>query len=85
MLLSLLSVLVGVVAGFGAVVFRGLIGLFHNLLFLGRFSFAYNANVHTPASPWGRWSFWCRCWARRVWHLSLRILPQRLGATAFRR
>ena len=53
LLLSLLSVLVGVVAGFGAVVFRGLIGLFHNLLFLGRFSFAYNANVHTPASPWG--------------------------------
>jgi sporulation protein YlmC with PRC-barrel domain len=35
------------------VVFRGLIGLFHNLLFLGKFSFAYNANVHTPASPWG--------------------------------
>jgi CIC family chloride channel protein len=53
LLLSLLSVLVGVVAGFGAVVFRGLIGLFHNLLFLGRFSFEYNANVHTPASPWG--------------------------------
>ena len=32
---SLLAVLVGIVAGLGAVAFRGLIGLFHNLLFLG--------------------------------------------------
>jgi len=50
---SLLSVLVGVVAGLGAVVFRGLIGLMHNLLFLGHWSLAYDANQHTPASPWG--------------------------------
>jgi CIC family chloride channel protein len=50
---SLLSVLVGVVAGVGAAVFRGLIGLFHNLLFLGKWSFAYDANTHTPPSPWG--------------------------------
>ncbi len=49
----LVSVLVGVVAGLGAVVFRGLIGGFHNLFFLGKFSFIYNANLHTPASPWG--------------------------------
>jgi chloride channel protein, CIC family len=51
--LWLLAVLVGIIAGFGAVLFRGLIGLLHNLLFLGKFSFLYNANVHTPASPWG--------------------------------
>jgi CIC family chloride channel protein len=50
---SLLAVLVGIVGGFGAVVFRGLIAFFHNLLFLGNFSFTYNANVHTPGSPWG--------------------------------
>lgn len=50
---SLLSVLIGVVAGLGAVVFRGLIALFHNLLFLGKLSVMYDANVHTPASPWG--------------------------------
>jgi CIC family chloride channel protein len=37
--LALLSLAVGLVAGFGAVVFRDLIGVFHNLLFLGRFSF----------------------------------------------
>ena len=31
---SLLSILIGAVAGVGAVAFRGLIALFHNLLFL---------------------------------------------------
>ena len=50
---NLLAILVGLVSGAGAVVFRGLIGLFHNLLFLGQLSFHYDANVHTPASPWG--------------------------------
>ena len=50
---SFVVVLVGVVAGLGAVAFRGLIAFVHNLMFLGRPSFAYDANVHTPASPWG--------------------------------
>lgn len=49
----LVSVLVGCVSGLGAVVFRGLIGWFHNLFFLGKLSLAYNANLHTPPSPWG--------------------------------
>ena len=44
---------VGVVAGFGAVAFRAMIGGFHNLLFLGQWSLSYDANVHTPPSPWG--------------------------------
>jgi chloride channel protein, CIC family len=35
------------------VAFRALIGIFHNLLFLGRLSATYDANTHTPASPWG--------------------------------
>ena len=48
-----ISILVGIVAGLGAVAFRALIGLFHNLLFLGRLSIAYNANAHTPPGPWG--------------------------------
>ena len=51
--LAFISVLVGIIAGLGAVVFRGLIGLFHNLTFLGKLSAFYDANVHTPASPWG--------------------------------
>jgi CIC family chloride channel protein len=50
---ALLSVLVGAISGLGAVVFRILIAFFHNLLFLGRISFVYDANVHTPAGPWG--------------------------------
>jgi CIC family chloride channel protein len=51
--LSFLSILVGVIAGLGAVAFRGLIALFHNLFFLGRFSFSYDANAYTPIGPWG--------------------------------
>jgi chloride channel protein, CIC family len=51
--LSLLGVFVGALTGFGAIGFRGLIGFIHNLFFLGRISFAYDANTHTPASPWG--------------------------------
>ena len=52
-LLALIAVSVGVIGGFGAVAFRALIALFHNLLFLGKFSLVYEANIHTPASPWG--------------------------------
>jgi len=50
---SILSVLIGVIAGLGAAIFRGLIAIFHNLLFSGRFSLSYNANMHTLPSPWG--------------------------------
>jgi CIC family chloride channel protein len=51
--LSVLALVVGIVTGFGAVVFRDLIGLIHNLLFLGRFVVRYDANLFTPPSPWG--------------------------------
>ena len=40
---SLLSVLVGIVAGFGAIGFRYLIGFFHNLFFHGTLSFIYDS------------------------------------------
>jgi CIC family chloride channel protein len=50
---NLLAILVGLVSGLGAVVFRALIAAFHNLLFLGQFSFTYDANAHTLPSPWG--------------------------------
>jgi len=53
--LWLLAAAVGLAAGFGAVVFRGMIGFVHNLLFLGKFSPAYNASLHTPPGPWGPW------------------------------
>ena len=51
--LSLIAIVVGVITGFGSLLFRGLIGFIHNLLFLGQFSVFYDANVYTPASPWG--------------------------------
>ena len=51
--LSLLAIVVGIITGFGAVIFRALIGLIHNVAFLGSFSFAYNSSVFTPPSPWG--------------------------------
>lgn len=48
-----LAVVVGCVSGVGAVVFRGLIGFVHNLLFLGHLSYAYDSSVFTLAPPWG--------------------------------
>jgi CIC family chloride channel protein len=51
--MSLLAFSVGVVAGLGAYVFRELIGIVHNVLFLGKFAFEYDANLFTPPSPWG--------------------------------
>ena len=51
--LSLLAVVVGLVTSLGAVLFRDLIGLIHNVTFLGIFSFDYDASVFTPPSPWG--------------------------------
>ena len=51
--LSGLALVIGIVTGLGAVAFRALIGLVHNLFFLGRFSIPYDASVFTPPSPWG--------------------------------
>lgn len=49
----LLAVMTGVIAGLGALFFRALIALVHNLSFLGKFSLVYDANQITPTSPWG--------------------------------
>jgi CIC family chloride channel protein len=48
-----LAALTGVIAGLGAVFFRILIAVAHNALYYGRFSTAYDANVHTALSPLG--------------------------------
>jgi chloride channel protein, CIC family len=53
--LSLLALVLGVVTGFGAVLFRGLIGLIHNVLFAGHAVVHYDANIFTPPAPWGAW------------------------------
>jgi CIC family chloride channel protein len=49
----LLAIVVGLVTGIGAVLFRGLIGLIHNIAFLGVVSTEYDSSVFTPPSPWG--------------------------------
>ncbi|MGA7674205.1 MAG: chloride channel protein [Rhizomicrobium sp.] len=51
--ISIVAVGVGIITGFGAIFFRGLIGLIHNIFYFGHLSLAYNANVYTPPSPWG--------------------------------
>ena len=51
--ISLLALGLGIVTGIGAVLFRDLIGLIHNLLFTGHASLHYDANVFTAPAPWG--------------------------------
>jgi chloride channel protein, CIC family len=51
--LSLLALVLGVITGLGAVLFRDLIGLVHNLLFTGQAVVHYDANLFTPPAPWG--------------------------------
>src|SRR5277367_4400429 len=51
--LSLLALGLGVITGIGAVLFRDLIGLIHNLFFTGHALIHYDANVFTAPAPWG--------------------------------
>jgi chloride channel protein, CIC family len=53
LVLCIHALVVGLVTGVGAVALRGLIAFIHNALFLGQFSFFYDANEPTPPSPWG--------------------------------
>lgn len=53
--LSLLALGLGVVTGLGAVLFRDLIGVIHNLFFTGRLALRYDANHFTEPAPWGPW------------------------------
>ncbi|MCG6869661.1 MAG: chloride channel protein [Gammaproteobacteria bacterium] len=49
----LISIVIGILTGYAAWLFRLLIGLVHNISFLGQFSVNYDANQHTAASVWG--------------------------------
>lgn len=53
--IAAIAILIGVFTGFAAWGFRLLIGIIHNLAFLGKLSPFYNANQHTPPSPFGAW------------------------------
>jgi len=48
-----LSVVIGLVSGVVAWLFRLLIGFIHNLAFYGKFSPFYEANIHSAPSSWG--------------------------------
>lgn len=48
-----ISFVVGIIAGFGSIVFRGMIGFVHNLSFNGRLSFLFDVNQHAARSVWG--------------------------------
>ncbi len=51
--LTVLALALGIGTGFGAVLFRDLIGLLHNLFFYGLVAVHYDANVFTAPSRWG--------------------------------
>lgn len=51
-LLLFFGLITGIVAGYGAVIFRLMISFFHNILFFAELSFNYNTNKHTTASIW---------------------------------
>jgi len=51
--LFLLSIVIGLVSGVVAWLFRLLIGLIHNLAFYGQWSLDYNTNHHSAGSSWG--------------------------------
>ncbi len=49
----LMSLFIGIIAGFGAIVFRDMIGFVHNLSFNGTLSFFFDANNHSLPSIFG--------------------------------
>ncbi|HEX4767389.1 MAG TPA: chloride channel protein [Lichenihabitans sp.] len=54
-LMCALSAVVGVVTGLGALFFRVMISVVHNLFFLQTVSATYDSSLFTPANPWGAW------------------------------
>jgi CIC family chloride channel protein len=52
--LCLIAIVIGVLGGIFSWLFRALIAVIHNAVFLGEFSVQYNANQHTPGS-WLGW------------------------------
>lgn len=49
----LLALVVGVFGGLGAIVFRSIIALFHNIFFYGNFALTYDPDAHIEPSPFG--------------------------------
>lgn len=51
--MMLIAVVIGIFAGFGSILFRGMIGVVHNLSFNGKFSVVFDAYQHATKSVWG--------------------------------
>ncbi len=51
--LTILSVIVGAVTGLGAIAFKMLLALLHNIFFQAEFSFVYDANKFMDEAVWG--------------------------------
>jgi hypothetical protein len=64
--LSLLAIVVGVITGFGAVLFRALIGLIHNIAFLGSLAIDYDSSVSPRRARGARSLFSFRSSADRL-------------------
>ena len=75
--IALYSVIVGIVAGFGAIAFRYAIGFFHNLFFSGKLSFSFNSDQHAT-SEWG----WCIIFVPVVGMLIVNFLTERFAKEA---
>ncbi|MBN9078850.1 MAG: chloride channel protein [Rhizobiales bacterium 65-79] len=52
-ILTCLALIVGIVAGFGAIFFKFLIAVITNFAFYGEVSAHYDPNAYGPPSPWG--------------------------------
>lgn len=49
----ILALGIGIIGGFGSIIFRAMIGFVHNLLFSGTLTFVFNTDRHIPVSVWG--------------------------------
>jgi CIC family chloride channel protein len=47
------AAMVGIITGVGALIFRVMISIIHNLFFLQKLSLTYDSSLFTPANPWG--------------------------------
>lgn len=47
------AAIIGILGGFGTIIFRKLIAILHNLFFSARLSDTYNETLHTASSIWG--------------------------------
>lgn len=50
-----IAVLIGLIGGLSAILFRATMGFFRNLFFLQQLSFSYHETIHLPPSPIGAW------------------------------